>query len=208
MKRIKVKFPLWITLVVGIGIGCWAMDAWAAEPLFDQMGRWYDFLKTNLTRPMWDTVMRWVNFIILAALILKYARTPVVNFLKEKKAETTLSIQLLEGKKREAEAKIKDSQRQLATSQEKLALIKERILSEGERRKEQIISQAHQESQRMLEGAKLKIDSQIREAYNAVRLELIDMAVENAVTKLPHAITDEDQQNWIGLWMDTARKSN
>ncbi len=184
------------------------MDAWAAESMFDNMGRWYDFLKANMTRPMWDTFMRWVNFIILTGLIIKYAKTPVVNFLKEKKAETALSIQSLEGKKHEAEAKIEESRRQLAASQEKLALIKARILSEGERRKEQIISQAHQESQRMLEGAKLKIDSQIREAYKAVRVELIDMAVENAVTKLPHAITDKDQQNWIGLWMDTVQKSN
>ena len=34
-------------------------------------------------RPMYDLILRYVNFIILAFLIIKYARKPLVNFFKE-----------------------------------------------------------------------------------------------------------------------------
>lgn len=193
----------WITVSVTLAIALWAADAWAADSFPDRMIRWFEVVKTGFNRHAWDIIMRWVNFLILAVLIYKYAKTPVVQFLKEKRAETALSIEMLEDKKHEAEAKIQESQMQLRTSQERLALIKERIVSEGQKRKEQIIDQAHQESQRLLESAKLKIESQIREAYNTVRLELIDMAAEKAACKLPQVITEKDQQHWVRLWLDT-----
>lgn len=197
----------WAIVTAGMILGCWVVDVCAAEPISGKVpDHWFDAFQVGFSRPIWDTLMRWVNFIILAAVIYKYAKAPVVSFLKEKRAETALSIEQLEKKKRAAEEKIRQGRIQLQASQERLVSIKERIVSEGQRRKAQIIEQAHQESQRMLDGARLKIDSRIREAYNAVRLELIDMAAEKAADKLSRMITKNDQVQLVGQWMDAAQK--
>ena len=61
-------------------------------------------------RPVFDLVMRWVNFAILAFLIIKYARTPIKDFFRNKQDEVTKQIQTLEDKKHEAlEKSIKTS---------------------------------------------------------------------------------------------------
>ena len=48
----------------------------------------------GFTRSDWDAIMRWVNFIILAVLIIKYARKPLSSFLQNKVDEVA---RLLDG---------------------------------------------------------------------------------------------------------------
>lgn len=207
MKNNATSRTLWMITVAGMIIGGWMTNAWASElPTYDTaLGRWYDTFSATFTRAKWDTIMRWVNFGILAALFFKYAKTPLRLFVKGKKEETARSIQQLEKRKSEAEAKIRDGQIQLEASQKRLVMIKERIVADGQRRKKEIVVQARQESRRMLESARIKIDNQIREAYNTVRLELIDMATEKAATKLPRVITENDQDQLVEQWIDAAK---
>lgn len=160
----------------------------------------------NQNRQTWDLVMRWVNFILLAVVIVKYARAPLAQFFKEKRAETSLTIKQLEEKRAEAELKIRDGQVQLKSSQDKLALIKERILAEGQKRKEKIIEEARQESRLMLTTAQVKIENQIRNATEKIKLELIDMAVQRAEARLPQLLARQDHNRLIEQWMDAARQ--
>lgn len=160
----------------------------------------------NEHRQTWDLVMRWVNFIILAVVISKYARAPLAQFFKEKRAETSLTIKQLEEKRADAELKIHDGQIQLKSSQDKLVLIKERILAEGQKRKEKIIEEARQESRLMLTTAQVKIENQIRDAAEKIKIELIDMAVQRAEAKLPQLLARPDHDRLIEQWMDAARQ--
>jgi F-type H+-transporting ATPase subunit b len=156
---------------------------------------------SGFTRESYDLLMRWVNFIILAFLIVKYARRPVANFLKEKRNEISSLVEQYEAEKKEALDKIRESQIQLETSQERLELIKEKIVAEGQRRKEQLIADAKEESRLLLDSARQKIQGQIREAYHTLRAELIDEAAEKALIKLPGMVTQEDQERFIRQWL-------
>ena len=184
---------------------------WSGMSLADQaesgnvFKRGIDFINEN--RQTWDLIMRWVNFIILAGVIVKYARAPLAQFFKEKRAETSLTIKQLEEKRAEAELKIRDGQIQLKSSQDKLALIKERIVAEGRKRKEKIIEEARQESRLMLTTAQVKIENQIRDAAEKIKIELIDMAVQRAEAKLPQMLGRQDHHRLIERWMDAARQS-
>lgn len=197
----------WLAALVGLAVGAWAVTAWAAEPIYTTTLRpLMDAVVANFSRSKWDTIMRWVNFGILVAVFFKYAKTPLSLFVKGKKEDTARIIHQLEEKKSKAEAKIKEGRAQLAENKARLEMIKARIVADGQKRKNQIVDQAHQESRRMLEGARLKIDSQIREAYNAVRLDLIDRAADLTLTKLPQMITEADHEQLVAQWMDAARK--
>ncbi len=205
MKK-GMKWCSWAALLV---LGVWVAAAWGAESgssatvVHDTyLARLITYLKTNFTRATWDLVMRWVNFLILVAVIVKYARTPLIAFLKGKRAETAHMIEEIEGKKRLAEEKIKERQIELQASKDRLKLIQDRIISEGQRQKEKMIAAAQQESRMMLETAHTKISGQIRDAHQTIRSELIELATEKAMEKMPQMLTKEDHDQMIRLWMD------
>jgi F-type H+-transporting ATPase subunit b len=205
MKRALCNIGLAAALVfmfviIWAGTGL-AADQAASGNLFT---RGIDFINEN--RQAWDLIMRWVNFIILALVIVKYARAPLVQFLKEKRAETSLTIKQMEEKKAQAELKIRDGQIQLKSSQDKLVLIKERIVAEGQKRKEKIIEEARQESWRMLATAQVKIENQIRDAAEKIKIELINMAAQRAEARLPQLLARQDHDRLVRLWMDAARQ--
>ena len=156
------------------------------------------------TRAIWDELMRWVNFFILAGIIVKYGRTPMADFLKGKKTETARILRRLEDKKREAEEKIKDGQAQLEDSNARLERIKERIVEEGQKYKTKLIADAQKQSSMMLDAAQDRIDNQIRDAYQIIKVELIEAATDKALAKLPAMMTEQDHLRMVGLWMEEA----
>jgi len=155
------------------------------------------------TRHNYDLLMRWINFIILAVVIVKYGRKPLLQFLDNQKNDVTRSINKLEEKKKEAEALVVKSQGKLDDSRERLARIKEKIIAEGQNRKEQLIAEAQNDARNMMDSAKNKIEGQMKTAYASIKAELVDMAADMALEKLPAIITAEDQEQWTRRWFDS-----
>lgn len=188
----------YIGLVRRIGLAglmllvCCVADAWAADGF-------------KFTRESYDLMMRWLNFIILAALIIKYARRPIANFLQEKKNEVAESIENLEARKKAVQMKLEEGRRQLTASEERLASIKDRIIAEGENRKAQLIADSQNESRIMLETAQLRISHQIQEMHARLKSELIDSATQMTIAKLPEMITAADHERLISQWMDAVQ---
>ena len=83
----------------------------------------------------------------------------------------------------------------------RMEMLKERIILQGKRQKQEIIENALAESRIMLKEAKRKIDDQILQAHNAFRVELVDMAVTLAVKKLPAEITSADHQEFFDQYL-------
>ena len=191
MKTKPVIHAIHVVLIFSIILTSWVTCAWAAD---------FEF-----TRETYDLMMRWVNFIILAALIIKYARRPIANFLKEKKDEVAKAIEKLESQKQAAKNQLLVYKKQLAASEDQLAQIKQKIIAEGEARKAQLIAGAQTDSRIMIETAQLRIDHMIRETHGRIRSELIDTATEIALTKLSKMITTEDHDNLIHQWMDAVQ---
>jgi F-type H+-transporting ATPase subunit b len=150
-------------------------------------------------------MMRWVNFIILAALIIKYARRPIANFLKEKRDEVAKSIEKLETQKQTAKDQLLQYQNQLTASENQLAQIKQKIIAEGEQLKAKLIADAQTDSRILMETAQLRISHMIRETHGRIRTELIDTAAEIALAKLSETITAADNDKLIHQWMDAAQ---
>ena len=73
----------------------------------------------EFTRETYDVLMKWVNFIILAVLIIKFASRPIANFLDDRKSEVATTISRLESQKQAAKEKLGEYQRQLTASRER-----------------------------------------------------------------------------------------
>jgi F-type H+-transporting ATPase subunit b len=155
-------------------------------------------------RPIFDLVMRWVNFLILAFLLIKFSRAPIKKFLAGKKQDIADEIGTLEAEKEEMLRQIDDSKQQLENSRDRLADLKKRIIAQGEKNQQMIIKAAEQESKMMLQGARQKINSRIVEARQELKSELVDAAIALAEKLLPEKITEDDNQKFIDAFMSSA----
>jgi F-type H+-transporting ATPase subunit b len=155
-------------------------------------------------RPVFDLVMRWVNFLILAFLLIKFSRVPIKSFLAGKKEDIAREIEELEADKDQMLRKIDENRKQIENSQERLSQLKKTIIAQGEKNKIKIIADAERESKILLESAKQKIESRISDAREVLKAELIDDAIALAAKKLPETITDQDNQKFIDAFLASA----
>ena len=179
------------TLAVVIGIHLLGTEASAA----DNSGDW---------RPVFDLVMRWLNFGIIVFILVKYARTPIKDFLLSRREEVAREIEIVEEKKEAANKKIQDAAKMLDESEVRFARVKERIIQEGETIKQKLIEDAQQESKILLESTTKKIESQLLDAKRAFKSELVDAAISLAMKRLPDEITTADNQKFTAQFLDGA----
>ena len=187
----RVEFGSWLTLVL-LGVHLTAGVAFAAD------GGW---------RPTYDLVMRWLNFLILAGVIIRYARQPVKTFLQGRSAEVRIEIDDLEAQKAKAVAAVAALRKRLVDSEARLAEMKARLLADGERRKQALIEQAEAESAMMLKDAERKIDGLLHKAQRTLRAELVDSAIDMAMERLPMEIRPEDHQRFMTDFFQVAAPS-
>ena len=182
MKRLdKIMWLCFYFLVGIISFHLCGQEVLAAE----NAGGW---------RSTYDIVLKWINFIILVFVIVKFGKTPLMNFLKAQKEKLVREIKHLEDKKQGISANIEETLKTIDESEVRFAELKERIVYQGEKKKEAIIQTAQKQSKIMLEDAKRRIDTYFIQAKNKFRAELIDRAIDLAMEKLPKEITAEDNE--------------
>lgn len=189
-KRVG-NYGLWLVLGL-LGLHLTAGVAIAAD------GGW---------RPTYDLVMRWLNFLILVGVIVRYARQPVKTFLQARSAEVRIEIETLEEQKAKAVAAVAAMRQHLVDSEARLTDMKARLLADGERRKQILLTQAEVESTMMLKDAERKIEGLLHQAQASLRAEIVDGAIDLAVERLPTVIAPEDQERLMTDFFQVARAS-
>ena len=194
MKRIN-KIA-WISLCAMVCLLIPGTDLFAAE----EAGGW---------RETYDLVLKWVNFIILASLIIKYARTPLKDFLKGQREKIAADIRKKEKEKDTAAAEVEEIKTALNEGEARFKDLKDRIVEQGKKRKEQIVEEAKMQSRQRLAETRKRVESQILEAKKRLKAELVDTAFELALQRLPKAITSEDNQKFLDQFLsDTHAQSS
>lgn len=165
-------------------------DAFAAE----NSGGW---------RPTYDLILRWINFGIIVFVIVKYAKRPIMNFLRGQKDKLAQEIHQLENEKNDAKAKIEETLEAVNESEMRFSELKDRIIQQGEKKKAEIIASAQNQSKMMLADAKRRVDSHFLQAKNEFKAELIDKAMDMATERLPKEITPQDNDKFTRLFLES-----
>ena len=122
--------------------------------------------------------------------------------MKGRQKEVSEEIDELEERKQTFERQIEETQQAISDSSTRFEKIKSRITEEGERKRQQIIDQANEQSRKMLEMEKKKAANQIVQAKQLLMAELADSASDMALNRLPKEITDADQDNMLSLYIN------
>lgn len=171
-------------------------ESWAAEG----EGGW---------RSSYDLIMMWVNFAILAFVLIKFGKNPIKVFFRDQKENIARTIENIEAEKEANDAQLKQTQKLMQESSIRFEAIKAKIIAEGEQRKQAIIEDARRESKILVDHANFWIERQILHAKQRLRSELIDEAIEMTLQRLPQAVTPEDNQKFVHLYLqeiDTLKK--
>ena len=188
MKRIN-KIA-WISLCAMMCLLIPGTDLLAAEA--EGAGGW---------RETYDLIFKWVNFIVLASLIVKFARTPLKDFVKGQREKIAADIRKKEKDKNTATAEVEEIKTALDEGEARFKDLKDRIVEQGKKRKEQIVKEAKEQSRQMLGETQKRVENQILEAKKRLKAELVDAAVELALQRLPKEITSEDNQKFLNRFL-------
>lgn len=156
-------------------------------------------------RPVYDMVMRYINFLILLFLLLKYGRKPLVNFFRTKSRDVKKDIQKIEEARSQIQGQVTALLAEQEKSRERFEQLKERIISQGKIKQKGIIDGARREAELLLENTQLKLDNLIIKATHTLRSEMVDIAMDLAVKKLPQTITDQDNRRFVNHYLESTR---
>ena len=155
-------------------------------------------------RATFDLVMIWLNFGIFAFLLVKYLKTPLINFLRGRQDELVREISRLEEQREQISLKINETQQLFEKNEAHYENIKANIITQGEEKKRAIIEDARQESRLMLEKANVRIENHILQAKHKFKSEMIDLAISLAIQRLPGEVTEADHQRLVERYIEHA----
>lgn len=158
-------------------------------------------------RPVWDKCWQWANFLLLFTAIYWWGWPFFMKMLDGRIGGIADEIGQFETENANIEAEIKGIEESLTQSEARFAQIKAKMETEIAQKREQIIAHAKSEAAAIIDQAQLQRAAIIDEAKKGLKAELVDMAVDNALAKLPKAITAKDQKHLFENFYKNAFKA-
>jgi F-type H+-transporting ATPase subunit b len=126
----------------------------------------------------------------------------LVDFFNGRSRQIQESIKEVEKEKEAIKKRVDELQMERKEGRKHLQQIRDRVISQGERKKQNIIDGAKKESHLLLESAKQKIGHEITSARDKLQAEMVDRSIELAMQKLPQLMNDQDAQNSLKVYLD------
>lgn len=171
-------------ITAGFSVGLYPVWGWAAET----GASW---------RPTYDTVMLWVNFFILVALLVKFLRPHARKFLSTYKANLESEMNRLTSQKEKAAGDLKTFKESLQDRRKHWENRYQKILAQGERDYQTLIEEAQIQAGRLMDSANRQIEARVRDAGLQLQGEIVDTAIAVAMKELPGRMTPEIEQRWF-----------
>lgn len=151
----------------------------------------------GVPRASWDLALRLINFGILAFLIFKYGKEPLLNFLQGQREQVRGRFESLEDEAKGFEQQKRDQEGLLQGLDQKVEEIKKYYHEVGESEKQRILEQAESTRQFMLKDAEAAAGRDFEEARKRFRAEVVDLAVALAEDRIRKNIGKKDQTQLV-----------
>ena len=199
IKKHSAGLVLILTLVMLFGFATFCMAAGdASMPVSQPSGETPMF--PNLYVIGWTLV----NFLILVALIYKFAYGPIFNMLDQRTVAIEGSLKHAEEVKNEVEIMKKETQANLAESRREAQEIVARASKAAEDAKNEMIAAAKEEASNL----KVKAAADIKAATEAAKAELkettVALSLLAAEKVLGRALTEDDHKQMVKEFVNEA----
>jgi F-type H+-transporting ATPase subunit b len=180
-----------------------AEDAEHHVPKFEEYNFWYGFFGERddvepsiLWRPKGTPVpfgAMLLNSAILYFLVVRFAKKPISEALKARKANILRGMEEAGQMKAEAEAQLAGYEQKLATVDQEIERVRADMRHAGEVERKRILAEAKEKRTRMERDAQTLIGQELKAAREGLTAEMVKSALKSAETTLLAKITAADQ---------------
>lgn len=179
-KSMMLKYFLYYLVIVGIAFNIVVFKAEGGE-----------------LKKLWSESMVFVNFAGLVFLFLRFAKKPLVNYLKGEGDKIGEQLQSIEADVKDAKARMEAEAEKIKDLDDNLAGITESIIAAGAREKESIIERAQAIADKMVSDAKKEADFKMLTARKRFSEEMLEAAINITADNIKLHITKEDDEKLV-----------
>jgi F-type H+-transporting ATPase subunit b len=151
-----------------------------------------------------ETWRRHAGFIILLALLKKFAWGPLMGIMKQREEHIGNEISAAENSRLEAQKILQEQRDLLKEARNDAQNLIESAKKQGDIQREEIIATARTEADRIKDAAKLEIEQQKEKAVAAIREQVASLSVLIASKVIEKEITAADQDQLINEYIKEA----
>ena len=146
----------------------------------------------------WRFVMEHtVNLIILLGVLVYFLKTPVKNFLVERRGLIGHEIDTAQKTIGEAKSRYDEYARKLQAIETEINSLKDTLRKQGETERSEILKQAGSASETIKREAKETIALQAERAKREIQSEVVDLALGNAAALIRQHLVDSDKEKFV-----------
>lgn len=151
-----------------------------------------------------DIFFQLIMFIILLALLKKFAWGPLMGIMKQREEHISSEINAAEASRGEAKKLLEEQKNLLKEARQEAQNLMENARKQGDVQRDEIIAAARTEAERIKEAAKLEIDQQKEKAVAAIREQVASLSVMIASKVIEKELTAQDQDKLINEYLKEA----
>lgn len=148
-----------------------------------------------------DIAFQLIMFLILMALLKKFAWGPLMGIMKQREDHIANEINSAEQSRTEAHKLVEEQRNLLKEARTEAQGLIENAKKQGDLQREEIIALARTEAERLKESAKLEIDQQKEKAVAAIREQVASLSVLIASKVIEKELSVEDQEKLINEYI-------
>jgi F-type H+-transporting ATPase subunit b len=149
-----------------------------------------------------DILYQLVIFLVLLALLKKFALGPIMNMMKQREEHIANEITSSEERNKEAQKLIEEQRELLKQARLEAQSLVENAKKLGEQQKEEIIQAAREESGRLKDGALKEIEQEKEQAVAALRAQVASLSVLIASKVIEKELNEQAQEKLINDYIN------
>lgn len=151
-----------------------------------------------------DIIFQLLMFLILMALLKKYAWAPLMGIMTKREEHIAGEINSAENSRLEAKKLLEEQRQTLKEARAEAQGMIENARKQGDVQREEIITTARSEAERIKETAKLEISQEKEKAVAAIREQVASLSVLIASKVIEKELTAQDQDKLIKEYIQEA----
>ena len=153
-------------------------------------------------KKIWNTVWKYINFLILVFIIVKYGRKPLMDFLRKRSTDIGDRIAQQQSLLNEAQKEYQEAEEKLSHIEQLIKEIEEYVKSDALRTKEDLLTSAEETAKAILLEAEERARHTLHSAQAELKKELVELAISEAEKILRQHMSAEDQSRLIGNYVN------
>lgn len=143
---------------------------------------------------MTTSIYPWINFILFLGLLVYFLRSPLKDFLGDRRESLRRELEELAQKRAQLERRFEEYRKRLGQTEQEIRRLKEELSREGELERQALIKKAQDFAQKIREDAKKMGAQELTKAKLALKRKIVLLTLELASFKLKKSIQPKDQE--------------